>query len=208
MRLVVDINEDVARPNAALNCVFAELSEELEVITIPWKRGQLGTKTGLYDGFYLAAQTHERDVYAVHSEPFYQIKWIYVQRADNFLTANNLDFYEQKFTTTRGTRRLVWLRKELAKYNAGKQITISNTPTTSISYLKSKQVDVALSNEESFNKALIDLNLKRGDFHTEEVLSIPGAVYFSKGFLAKSPSFIDRFNAAVPDCRNKYFSNQ
>ncbi|MTI09380.1 hypothetical protein E1160_06225 [Rhodospirillaceae bacterium RKSG073] len=199
--LVVDVNEDIAAQVKLVECVFEYLPEELDVVEIPWKRGQIATQKGAVDGFFIAARSDERDTYASYSDALREIKWFYILRKENKLAPDHADFYQARFGSSRGTRRLMWLQNELEAKSIQSHIEIVANTTQGISELRKDKFDILLSNGKSYLQALWQLGANAESFKTYPVKTISGGVYFGHAFLEHNPDFLSRFNSYVDKCK-------
>ncbi|WP_420547709.1 hypothetical protein [Curvivirga sp.] len=200
--LVVDVNEDIEAQVKLVQCVFEHLPEELDVVEMPWKRGQIATQNGSVDGFFIAARSDERDSYASYSDALREIKWIYILHKENELTPDHAYFYEARFGSSRGTRRLMWLQNELKAKNIKNDVEIVANATQGISELRKDKFDILLSNGKSYEQALRQLGANAENFKTYPVKTISGAIYFGHIFLKRNPDFLARFNKHTAVCRN------
>ncbi|WP_218048744.1 substrate-binding periplasmic protein [Curvivirga aplysinae] len=200
VKLVVDINRDMLTQSMPVQCVFKQLDEKLQILQMPWKRGQIATKNGDADGFFIASHSPKRDEYAVFGEPIATIEWIYVTHVSNDLSPDNPEFYALQFGSIHGARRVEWLRGELKKYGTPQPINLLGSTDQTLNVLVKGELDVVLSNRASYIQT-IESNPKLKDmFHVFTVRKVPGGVYFGKRFLQKNPDFLERYNNAAKKC--------
>jgi len=185
------------RGNPYLNCVFKLMDRPYRISSVPWTRAQLGTQKGVYDGFFMASKNATRDLYAVRSDPFFNIKWLYVVNKESGISPDDANFSDHLFTANKGSARLTWLQSQFDK----KQVISTTGSQNSLIMLNRGRVDVNLQNDENFKTVLKDLQLNFEDFDTFVAKSKPVGLYVSKEFLQREPDFMNQFNASLKLCK-------
>lgn len=80
-----------------IECAIGKMERRYQVSSVPWARAQLGTQHGEYDGFFVASQNSKCSQYAVFSEPFFNIEWLYVVKRGSSITLGDADFTQRHF---------------------------------------------------------------------------------------------------------------
>ena len=180
-----------------LDCAFKLMDRPYRITSVPWARAQLGTQKGAYDGFFMASKNAKRDLYAVHSDAFFNIEWLYVVKKGSGISPDDNDFSNKLFAANKGSARLTWLQD---KFNKEQVINTTNS-MNSINMLNKGRVDVNLENDENLKTALKDLQLKPENFDTFLAKSKPVGLYVSKALLQREPDFLKIFNSNLKLCQ-------
>ena len=183
-----------------VECAFTQLDYRLRTVGIPWKRAQISTKSGKFDGFFMATQNSSRDAYAVLSEPFFEIDWLYVVKRGSGISPADADFFQNTFAAEHGNSRMKWLINKIKGMGITEQVIIRPNSTNILKLLKIDRVQVSIENGESLERAIANNGFDKSDFKTYLVKTLRSGVYFSKAFLADKPKFLPLFNAAVKNC--------
>ena len=200
--LVVDVNRDIKTQVTPLQCIFGKLDEELHVVRMPWKRGQIATQAGDVDGFFMASQNEARDEYAVFSEPLSIVEWIYITRVNHPVNPNATKFLSQKFGSTHGAQRVMWLKEKMKSENVKPDIILMGSPAQTLSALNKNELDVVFSNRASYEQAIEALQLSEENFSVYTARKVQGGVYIAKTYLEQKPDFVERFNQAAKICES------
>lgn len=150
-------------------------------------------RQGQVDGFFLATQNSQRDVYGTISNAVVQNDWAWFYLSDSPITPNSADFKQQaKIGTRMNTNTYIWL-----KDNGYQVATIPNEASTLIKMLRRKRIDAVFLASNVFWYAL-QKHANGGDGIAQKVQSSnPFGVYFSNAYLAKNPEFLSKFNATI-----------
>ena len=186
-----------------IQCAMEKVNQPYEIIHIPWERAQWGTKTGAYDGFFMASQNQSRDVYATFSHPFVMIRWFYVLKKNSPFSPEQENFHSLVFSANLGSARLTWLEKRYQEGKISKKIEAVGKPEQMIRMLLADRIDVALMNDFDLDQTLKILSASPSRFKTFLVREIPTAIYFSKKFLQKKPFFLKEINTALVQCKEQ-----
>lgn len=197
-QLGVSLN-DKGKPFIA--CAFQKMGRSHTVTEMPWARAQLGTKEGIYDGFFMATKNSKRDRYAVFSEPFMKIKWLYVVRKDSNITPDDPDFKDRISGANNGSSRHTWLTKKFKEKVFTRKIVGTTDSKGTIKMLQLGRIEVALENESHLGDVFIELAISPSDFKTFVARERPMSVYFGKVFLKREPEFLDVFNKNMRACK-------
>lgn len=184
-----------------VRCAMDTFGRKYTIIKGPWERAQRGTKEGLYNGFFVATKTKERDAYAVFSEPFYAIKWLYVIYKKSGITPDDMTFIDRRFSADMGSARLSWLEDRYNKGDISKRVTAVDTNEQILKMLLANRVDVGLMNDHGFEKSIQNLGIDQDHFQTFILRDTPAGVYFSRHFLNENPKFLEKFNRAMGNCK-------
>jgi len=186
-----------------LECALTNLEQPKAITSMPWARAQIATEQGLYDGFFMASRNHKRDQYAVLSEPFFNIDWVYIVRKESDLLPNTPKFQQAIFVVDIGSARSSWLKDEFDNGHISHEIVKTFDATIALTMLASGRVDIALLNNINSETAFKQTGYSASDFQTFVIKSIPVGVYFSKTFLATNPDFLENFNTNIKRCKIK-----
>lgn len=186
-----------------IKCAMGMINQPYKNIRVPWKRAQLGTEKGEYDGFFMASKNDKRDVYAIQSEVFVAIEWLYLTKKGTEISPNNENFNSRIFAADKGSNRLSWLEKQHKEGKIIKKIQVVNELEQLMKMLMGHRIDVALTNNFGYEQTLTKLSLDSNNFKTFVARTIPTAIYFSKEFLKKNPGFLKRFNASMRECKKQ-----
>ena len=184
-----------------LECISAKMGRTFQTTSVPWARAQLGTERGAYDGFFMASKNSKRDRYAVRSEPFFSIEWLYIVRKGSGLTPDDPEFAHKSFAANKGSARLMWLLDKFEKKEITSGIINSTDSANTLKMLSLGRIDVNLENNENLKNAFELTGLNPTNFQTFIAKSKPVGVYFGKDFLKRDPGFMEEFNTAVKACR-------
>ena len=186
-----------------INCAMASLNQAFKIKYMPWKRAQIETKKGVSDGFFMASQNEERDVYATLSEPIFVIKWLYVTRKGSNISPRNADFYTKIFSANLGSARHSWLMEQRNQGIIDKEITAPPAPASLLKMLLAGRVDVALMSSTDFNEKVEALAIDINQINTYVEREKPVGLYFSKTFIRDNPKFLNSFNDAMKECKKQ-----
>ena len=186
-----------------VRCAMDMIGKPYTIFNLPWERAQRGTIDGTYDGFFIATRNEKRDAYAVFSETFYAIKWLYVVNKDSAIFPDQPEFASKRFAADQGSARLLWLKERFGKGEISEAVTVVDTPGQILKMLSANRIEVGLMNDHSFSSSIHDLSLDPQNFKTFLVRDTPAGVYFSKRFLTDNPEFMGIFNNAVLKCKKR-----
>jgi len=186
-----------------LECVLSRLDIPKEITSMPWARAQLATEHSLFDGFFMASRNDERDRYAVLSEPFFNIDWVYVVKKENNLTPDGPKFKQKTFAANIGSARNTWLQNKHDQGIIAHKIVSPHDTFNSLIMLALGRVDVVLENNENLKEIYEQTGYSASDFNTYAARSVPVGVYFSKTFLNSQPYFLGKFNASIKVCKKR-----
>jgi len=184
-------------------CAMGMLNQSFKVSRIPWKRAQMGTKYGEYDGFFMASKNKDRDVYATFSEPFVMIQWLYVTKKERKISPNDANFNSGIFIANLGSARHKWLENQHKKGLIKRKIGTTQDTEALLKMLLLDRADVALMNSADFNHVVKKLSLDRSQIKTYIAREKPTSIYFSKTFIKANPKFLDQFNNSMIQCKKK-----
>jgi polar amino acid transport system substrate-binding protein len=183
-----------------VRCALSKLNQAYTISRGPWERAQRGAKEGTYDGFFIATRNKDRDAYAVFSEPFFFIRWLYVVKNDSGISPGDLDFHTKRFSADIGSARLTWLRERYEKGEIRHDVLAVDKPEQIVKMLATQRIDVGLLNDHSLETATRESGLSADEFKTYLIRDIPAGAYFNKAFLRANPEFLGKFNAAIKQC--------
>ena len=185
-----------------MECAMKAMGQPYRLVRGPWERAQRGTERGEYDGFLVAAKNAKRDKYAVFSEPFVNVDWIYVVKKESGISPDDADFNSRVFSANLGSARLIWLKERYEKGIIDKLESV-DTSDQVLRMLMADRIDVALVNNFDFVLLLQTISFDPKDFKTHLVRRVPAATYFSKKFLSENPEFLQKYNAGIINCKKK-----
>lgn len=183
-----------------VRCALSKINQAYTITKGPWERAQRGTQEGIYDGFFIATKNKKRDVYAVFSEPFFSIRWLYVVKSDSGISPSDPDFRTKRFSADIGSARLTWLRERYEKGEISRSVVAVDKPEQIMKMLATQRIDVALMNDHNFETTIKSVALNADAFKTYLIRDTPAGAYFSKEFMKVNPEFLDKFNAAMKQC--------
>lgn len=185
-----------------IECAFSKLEHSYKITYMPWARAQFSTKHGLYDGFFMASRNNKRDEYAVLSEPFFNIEWLYIVTKKSRVSPESPGFFQSNFAANMGSARYSWLIDKYENDKITNVIVATPDAFSSLKMLALGRVDVILENNMNFETAYKKIGYAPTEFKTFVAKSISVGVYFSKSFLDSNPVFLNKFNASIRDCKN------
>ena len=181
-----------------VKCALEAMKTPLEILVLPWARAQKYVEFDHNaDGFFAASQNDYRDKFAIMSAIIADQKWKWYLLADNPLNPTDKTFKQQARTGAFiGANMLKWLEKN--NYNV---VTKALNTEVLLEMLLKKRLDAILTNNH-VTEALIEKHSVQDKIKSYVNLNKPLGVYFSKKFLLKYPTFLERFNKEILECRN------
>ncbi len=202
IRLATQVEENTVSEEGILLvvCAMDMIGEPYTITRVPWARAQRDTERGVFDGFFQASRNAQRDAYAVYSEPFVWIKWLYVTRKGAGISPEDPDFGTRIFSANLGSARLRWLQ---VKQESGEisELTPAETPYVAIKMMLTDRVDVVLTNNFDLKGVFEEQSVDPYRVEIFTAREVPTAVYFGKEFVANNPGFLDRFNQSIKECK-------
>ncbi len=186
-----------------INCAMSMLDQPFKIYRVPWKRAQVSTKFDKYHGFFMASKNKERDTYATLSEPFVTIKWIYVTSKERKISPLDLNFNTRLFAAHLGSARHKWLDEQFNKGLIQKGIVTFTKSEILLKMLLLNRIDVALFNNIDFEQLVKNVPVNMSEIEVHIQREIPTGIYFSNTFIAENPSFLERFNSTLTQCKTK-----
>lgn len=188
---------NIAQP--IIECAFDKIGKELEIIIVPWKRAQMGTKNQVYDGFFVAAETPQRNKYATRSVGILSNDWLFIQLASAYRAVQSANFWEQSFTANLGTAKIKWLESKAEKGQITGRLITAKSIQAAWGLMLNQRADVLLENRLNFER----LQREAPSPHllkTQIAREVSQGVYFSHAYLDNHPNFLTEFNQAVQKC--------
>ncbi len=185
-----------------VQCVLAKLRQPYMIAEFPWRRAQMLVEAGVYDGFFAASRTSQRDRFAVLSEPIADQSWRWY-----WPSASKLDPESEQFKANgtvgalAGSSMLNWLVDN--NYRISTHATSSEQLFAQLLY---GRTDAILSNEAMPRTWLRKNAVRPGMFNEQTFTKVPAAnlrlgVYFSREYLTRNPNFLPQFNRHIASCR-------
>jgi len=184
-----------------VKCSMNKLNLNFKIIRVPWVRAQEKTRTGSYDGFFMASKTESRDKYAVQSDVFYSSSWVFVTKKGSGIKKVSKGFYDKSFVSNFGSARYTWLLNKHKKGEIKQNIIDVNEPVQVLRMLRTKRVDIGLLNKHNFNDSLLKLNMEKDKFNVFIAKEKRLGVYFSYRLLNEMPYFLKLFNESLSACK-------
>lgn len=184
-----------------IDCAFKKLGLIYVVHEVPWKRAQIGTQKGHFDGFFMATENKSRNTYAVFSQPFMKIEWFYAMHKDSEITPDDKEFKDLLFAANLGSARYSWLLTQYKNKVFSREPIGVTVPMIAYKMLDRKNIDVVLANSFNMKDALNKLSFEPTRFKSFVAREKPMAAYFGKHLLEKEPDFMRRFNDAIKACK-------
>jgi polar amino acid transport system substrate-binding protein len=191
------------RAEPLLKCALDGTGARYRIAVVPWLRAQAGTKSGEYDGFFVAATNAQRDRYAVLAAPLLFEQWVYVSRKDRGPIEDLVAGESTVFGANTGTARRTWLETQKKRGNIKGTVDGAGTIENTWKMFMHDRIDVLLENAPNLDAMLLELKIPRAEMATTVARRLALSVYFGKGFLANNPAFLARFNNAVERCRRQ-----
>lgn len=181
-----------------VECALHKIQQPFEILVVPWKRAQVMVQKHVAHGFFAGSQNKKRDSYAVMSAIIADQKWVWYLPKDSSLDPFSEDFRKNaRVASFVGANMLKWLIDN--KYNVAAKPSNSKAL---IEMLSRGRLDAVLINNYVGAEIINKLEL-HDQFRIVVNKNKPLGVYFDKDFIHKSPGFLDKFNEAVPACRQE-----
>ncbi|MBL4906678.1 MAG: transporter substrate-binding domain-containing protein [Sneathiella sp.] len=186
-----------------IQCAFKKIGHSLKIEKVPWNRAQIDTRNGKYSGFFMATQNRTRDAYATFTQPFIEVKWVYVVRKKSNITLSNADFEQKIFAANNGTSRLIWLLEQHKNNKIAHQIFKAESTITLLRMMLLNRMDIILENTANLERAAAENQIDMSEFKILPAQKKPMAVYFSHSFLKRNPTFLMAYNTAIVTCKTE-----
>ncbi|WP_419903427.1 substrate-binding periplasmic protein [Kiloniella sp.] len=190
----------VKKAKPLIDCALKRMNQAYQILETPWKRAQIWTEQGRFDGFFMASQNKNRDSYATFSHPLLFIEWLYVLRKDTLIQPKDPEFSELTFAANIGSARLTWLTTRFKNKKIKYPAQGTSDPAKTLQMLLKGRYDVALENSANWVSVLTNAGLDQSEFQTYTALTKPLAVYFSNIFLKANPDFLGEYNNSMKEC--------
>lgn len=202
LKLATDIRNPLHQKGIPyIECAFSNLEYTYQTVWIPSEWAQLVTERGEYDGYFMSIKSDQRDYYAMMSEPFVSVEWLYVVRKNSGITPADPNFSQRIFATDLASRRLSWLENKVGSSEILGNIVSAEDSVASLNLVMSGFADVNLIDSAELARAIEILEINPGDYQTFVASTFPMGIYFGKAFLEKSPDFLNAFNASMTNCK-------
>ncbi|WP_201797782.1 substrate-binding periplasmic protein [Photobacterium rosenbergii] len=180
-----------------IKCTFRNMGQPYEIRMMRWDKAQLLVETGKVHGFFSGSANAKRASYAQASDPIVSenLAWFVspaVRENINDETAKYSLRYGVKYNTNK------WLSLKRDGYNVIKK---PRDADSLLQMLWQGELDVAYEYELVFEEAMDKAGIPKDYFKKIRTSKQDLMVHFSKGFLAQQPSFLNRFNLAMAQCR-------
>lgn len=185
-----------------VQCVLAKLNQPYMIAEFPWRRAQMLVEAGVYDGFFAASRTPQRDRFAVLSEPIADQSWRWY-----WLAASKLNPESEAFKASGTVSALASSSMQFWLEQNGYHINSHATTTEQLfAQLMHGRVEAVLSNEAMARDYLKDSpalpgTLSEQPFTRLTVPELQMGVYFSREYLSRNPNFLAQFNRQIASCR-------
>lgn len=185
-----------------VQCVLAKLNQPYIVAEFPWRRAQMLVEAGVYDGFFAASRTRQRDRFAVLSEPIADQSWRWYWLAANQLNPESESFKANGTASAlASSSMLFWLEQNNYRINSH-----ATTTEQLFAQLMYGRVAAVLSNEAMARDYLKSGTVLPGTLSEQPFtrLTLPElqlGVYFSRKYLTRNPNFLSQFNRHISSCR-------
>jgi len=180
-----------------VKCALSKMGQPYQITMTNWSDAQLRVQNGTHHGFFVAAQTEERDEYAKLSNTIAEQKtnWFFGPGVSPKL--DELSKVNLKFSAKFGSNKWFWLKRN--GYNVVKQ---PRDAKVLLKLLKQREIDVALEDELVFLRELKQAALPSDYFNHQQLQTDAMGVYFSLRFLKQYSGFLESFNLAVSKCED------
>jgi len=183
-----------------VECAFKKMGISLKVEHVPWTRAQVGTEEGVYDGFFMASKNSRRDSYAIFSQPFMKVEWVYVTRRRDQLQKSDEDFSRKIFAANVGSSRLHWLTKKYRNREISNEVLTAETTEQLLKMLIVSRMDIVLENASNIEKIVAEGKIDMSNLEIFPAHERPLAVYFGQSFIESNPDFLKAYNASIARC--------
>lgn len=177
-------------------CALNELNRNYEITLTDFPSAQLGTQTGVYDGFFVASANGARAKYSKPSAPiiFNNLAW-YMPLKSKIDPNDPADAlvarYSAKFSTSK------WLHLMKNGYNV---VMRPQNAASLLNMLLVGEIDVALEYDLIFEYYMKERGIPNSQFIKTPFKSKTMHAHFSNEFLNANPSFLSQFDASVVSC--------
>jgi len=177
-----------------IKCALNLMQQPYEFKVYPWSRAQAYVAAQEAQGFFIASQNAQRDLYATVSIPIINNQWLWYTHIERSFNFQHPNFTTQtKIASIKGTNMLRWLKNEFIHVSA------PNDTKTLFLMLDKHRVDVVLLNKDMFESTFTAEYRKRYKAHFAR--NAPLRAYFENQFLTRHPRFLTRFNDAITHCQ-------
>jgi len=190
-------NEFIGSAVDVVRCVFDQMDQPYKIEVVPWKRAQRMVLKGTADGFFAGSQNAKRDGYAVMSAVIADQNWTWFLRKDRKMHPLDPDFKRTALVSSfLGANMQRWLVSNGYKVDGHEPVDTNLL----LKRLLGGRIDAALANDQVM-KALLVASKTEDKVFLVLNRSKPLGVYFSKETLSERPTFLEKFNSHVADCR-------
>lgn len=191
--LRLDVGDTTTAQDETLACVFRQLQQPYMLEKVPRRRGLHDLHNQNVDGYFPALQQADLDQHAQLSAPLSLEKWYWIGDSEAGLFAPGFPG-EQRIGAVAGSNQALWLQQ------AGLAVhEWVNSEEQLLALLKKNRIDTYLVNLPAY-----DASLQRQHPHQSVYVRFaryaPLGVYFSRDFVATTPSFPERFNRQLEQC--------
>ena len=180
-----------------VTCALDKMQINYEITLTDWVTAQLGTQTGVYDGFFIGSANSSRAKYSTPSVPIVtdDLAW-YMLLNSNVDPNDPADAlgarYSAKFSTPK------WRHLMTNGYNV---VMRPQNAASLLNMLLVGDIDVALEYELIFQHYMEERGISEDQFIKIPFRSQNMSVLFSNKFLSANPAFQSHFDTNVLSCQ-------
>jgi len=177
-------------------CALNELNRNYEITLTDFPSAQLGTQTGVYDGFFVASANSARAKYSKPSAPiiFNNLAW-YMPLKSKIDPNDPADALVARYSAKFSTSKWLYLMKN--GYNV---VMRPQNAASLLNMLLVGEIDVALEYDLIFEYYMKERGIPNSQFIKTPFKSKTMHAHFSNEFLNANPSFLSQFDASVVSC--------
>lgn len=191
--LRLELGDTSTAQDETLACVFRQLQQAHVLEKVPHRRGLYDLQNQNIDGYFPALQQPDLDRHALLSAPLALEKWYWIGNRESTLFAPGFPA-GLRIGAVAGSNQALWLQ------HAG--LTVHEWVNSDVqlrALLKKQRIDTYLIDLSGYGASRAGEDPRQG-LYVRFARYVPLGVYFSRNFVATSPSFPDRFNQQLAHC--------
>lgn len=177
-----------------LQCAMKQLNITISIVRVPWKRAQIGTKTGKYQGFIFGTQNASRDQYATFFPTELRLKWYYLVKKHPSISLQDINSSELRLGALAGSSMERW-----GQENHGDVLGRDNI-VSMIKMLNRTRLDVVLLNNHQIDNLMLSEKLNLNKYTLYEIKSLPMGIYIGNLYLNKNPWLANSLPKQIQTC--------
>ncbi|MEM1074115.1 MAG: transporter substrate-binding domain-containing protein [Pseudomonadota bacterium] len=179
-----------------VKCALGALDVPYEFHMTNWADAQLGTETGLFDGFFVGSANSARAEFSVPSTPVVSEDLAWYLPLNSEINPNDAaDAVRARYSAKFATSKWRYLHRN--GYNV---VMRPRDAASLLNMLVVGDIDAALEYELIFSHYMENRGLNEAQFQKIEFRRQDMSVHFSKTYLNANPLFLKNFNARMQVC--------